>query len=60
MSYVNFQCINEDFNFSSGPAPEFEEINSSVLCLLYDPTLITVPNHWEDHSLDLYGHLLAE
>ena len=49
-------CCPRNFQESS-PAPEFEEINSSVLCLLYGPTLITVPNHWEDHSLDLYGHL---
>jgi len=34
------------------PAPQFKGINSSVLCLLYDPALTTVLEHWEDHSLD--------
>ena len=52
-------CCPKNFQESS-PAPVFEGINSSVLCLLYSPALITVRNHWEDHSLDLYGYLLAE
>ena len=51
-------CSPRNFQESS-PEPEFEGINSSVLCILYGPTLTTVRNHWEDHSLDLYGRLLA-
>ena len=31
---------------------EFKGINSLALCLLYDPTLRTVGDHWENHSLD--------
>ena len=34
------------------PAPQFKGINSLSLCLLYGPTLTTVCDHWEDHSLD--------
>ena len=29
---------------------QFEGINSLVLCLLYSPALITICDHWEDHS----------
>ena len=34
------------------PAPQFEGISSSALHLLYGPALITIHDHWEDHSLD--------
>ena len=34
------------------PAPQFQSINSLVLCLLYGPTLTTIHDHWEYHSLD--------
>ena len=44
----------------SSLALQFKGISSSALCLLYDPSLTTVNDHWEDHSLDLYGYLLAE
>ena len=40
-----------DFQESS-PAPQFKGINSLVFCLLYDTTLTTIGDHWEDHSLD--------
>ena len=36
----------------SHPAPQFESINSSVLCLLYGPALTTIHDYWTDHSLD--------
>ena len=39
----------------SSPAPQFEGINSLALCLLYGPALTTVPDHWEDYSLDYMG-----
>ena len=44
-------CFPGDYQESS-PAPQFEGINSSMLCLLYGPALTTVCDHWEDHSLD--------
>ena len=40
-----------DFQLSS-LAPQFEGINSLTFCLLYGTALITIPDHWEDHSLD--------
>ena len=33
----------------SSPAPQFESINSSVLSLLYDPTLISIHDYWKSH-----------
>ena len=35
----------------SSPAPQFEAINSSVLSLLYGPTLTSVHDCWKNHSL---------
>ena len=42
-------CYPRDSQESS-PAPQFKGINSLVFCLLYGPTLSTVPDHWEDHN----------
>ena len=36
----------------SSLVPQFEGINSLVFCLLYGPALTTIPDNWEDHSLD--------
>ena len=42
-------CSPRDSQESS-PAPQFENINSSSLSLLYGPTLTSVHDHWKDHS----------
>ena len=34
------------------PVPQFKSINSSALSLLYDPTLRSIHDYWEDHSFD--------
>ena len=39
-------------NQKSSPASQFESINSLAFCLLHSPTLTTVCDNWEDHSLD--------
>ena len=39
---------------------QFRSINSSVLSFLYYPTLTSIHDYWKNHSLDSYGHLLAE
>ena len=31
---------------------QFESINSSALCFLYSPTLISLHDYWKNHSLD--------
>ena len=36
----------------SFPAPQFESIKSSVLSLLYGPTLTSVHDYWKNHSFD--------
>ena len=36
----------------SSPAPQFENINSSAVSLLYCPALTSVHDHWENHSFD--------
>ena len=36
----------------SSPAPQFKNINSSVLSLLYGPTLTTVRDYWKNNSFD--------
>ena len=36
----------------SSPAPQFESISSSMLSLLYHPTLISVHDYWKNHSFD--------
>ena len=33
-------------------ARQFERINSSVLSLLYSPTLTSIPDYWKNHSFD--------
>ena len=38
----------------SSPTPQFKSINSSVLSLLYNPTLISIHDHWKNHSF-VYG-----
>ena len=36
----------------SSPTPVFKSINSSVLSLLYGPTLTSIHDYWKNHSLD--------
>ena len=43
--------LSKNFHESS-PEPQFEVINSLTFCLLCGPSLTTVHDHWEDHSLD--------
>ena len=36
----------------SFPTPQFKSINSSVLSLLYSPTLTSIHDYWKNHSFD--------
>ena len=40
------------YSKESSPTPQFKSINSSVLSLLYSPTLTSIHDHWKNHSLD--------
>ena len=44
-------CCPSDSQESS-PALQFKSINSSVLSLLYGPTLISIHDCWKDYNLD--------
>ena len=36
----------------SSPTPQFKSINSSALSFLHSPTLISIHDHWKNHSID--------
>ena len=36
----------------ASPAPQFESIDSSVLSLLYGPTITSMHDYWKNHSFD--------
>ena len=44
-------CCPKDSQ-ESFPAPQFENINSSALSLLYGPTLTFVYDYWKNHGFD--------
>ena len=48
---VGSPCSPRDSQESS-PTPQFKSTNSSVLSFLYGPTLTSIHDHWENHSLD--------
>ena len=47
-----FDLLAVQGTLKSSPAPQFESINSSPLCLLYDPILTPVYDYWKNHSSD--------
>ena len=49
---VGSPCSPRD-SLESSPKPQFKSFNSSVLSLLYSPTLTSIHDHWKNHSLDL-------
>ena len=52
-------CCSRDSQ-DSFPASQFQSISSSVLSLLYGPTLTTVHDYWKKPQLYLYGPLSAK
>ena len=36
----------------SSPTPQFKTINSLALNFLYSPALVSIHDHWKNHSLD--------
>ena len=49
---ISFRMDWLDLLAESSPTPQFKSINSSVLSLLHSPTLISIHDHWKNHSLD--------
>ena len=56
---TGFICSLRDSQESSS-TPQFESINSFVLCLLYGPTLISVHDYWRNHSFNYALPLFTE
>ena len=50
-------CCPKDYKESS-PGPQFESLNSSALCLLYDPVLTAIHVYWRDHAAAAAAKLL--
>ena len=48
---VGSPCSPKDSQESS-PTSQFKSINSLALSFLYSPTLISIHDHWKNHSLD--------
>ena len=44
-------CCPRD-SLESSPAPQFESINSSMLSLVYGPTLTSIHDYWKNQSFD--------
>ena len=51
MDWLDLPCSPRDSQESS-PTPQFKSINSSALSFLHSPTLISIHDHWKNHSLD--------
>ena len=51
---ISFRINWFDFLAVQGtsPAPQFKNINSSMLSLPYSPTLTSIHDYWENHSFD--------
>ena len=54
---ISSPCCPRDSQESS-PAPQFESINSSVLSLLYGPTLTFIHDYWKNHSFDYMEYVV--
>ena len=44
--------LSKGFSKESFPAPQFKNINSLALSLLYGPTLTSIHDYWKNHSFD--------
>ena len=54
---VGSPCSPRDSQESS-PTPQFKSINSSILSLIYSPTVTCMYDYWKYHSFDLISLLL--
>ena len=48
---VGSPCSSRDSQESS-PTPQFKSINTSMFSFLYSPTLTSIHDYWQNHSLD--------
>ena len=47
-----FDILNVQRTLKTPLTPQFESINSSILSLLYDPTLTSIHDYWKNQSFD--------
>ena len=47
-----FELLTVQGPLKSSPAPQFETINSMVLCIPYGPALTSIHDYWKNNSLD--------
>ena len=48
MDWLDLLAVSQE----SSLTPQFQSINSLMFSFLYSPTLISIHDHWENHSLD--------
>ena len=51
--WFKFLAVQETLKESS-PAPQFKNINSLALSILYGPTLTSIHDYWKNHSFDYW------
>ena len=54
IDWFDLLCCSRDSPESS-PALQFKRLNSSILGLLYGPTLTSVCDYWKNHSFEYMG-----
>ena len=52
LGWTGWICCSPRDSQESSPIQQFKSINSSVLSFLHSPTLISIHDHWKNHSLD--------
>ena len=52
--WFKFLAVQETLKESS-PAPQFKNINSLALSILYGPTLTSIHDYWKNHSFDYFA-----
>ena len=53
MDWFDLLAVQEGSQVSS-PTSQFKRINSSVLSLLYGPTLLSIHDYWKKHNFYMY------
>ena len=60
IDWFDLLAVQGTLEFS--PTPHFKSINSSMLSLLYGPTLTSIHDYWKNHSIectDLFGKVMS-
>ena len=52
IDWFDLLVVSSGDSQDSSPIPQFKIINSSVISLLYGPSLTSIHNYWKHHSFD--------